>query len=106
VTERAALLTEGPVIDEAHILLEPEPAPFEDVVEPLPYDEIEAPTGVFNAPAPNVRVGNRDDERLRILRALELCGGNQTRAAESLNVSRRTLINRMIEFGLPRPRKN
>ena len=31
--------------------------------------------------------------------------GNQTRAAELLGVSRRTLINRMIEFNLPRPRK-
>jgi DNA-binding protein Fis len=40
-----------------------------------------------------------------VLQALEACDGNQTRAAEMLGVSRRTLINRMIEFGLPRPRK-
>jgi DNA-binding NtrC family response regulator len=43
--------------------------------------------------------------RARVLQALEACDGNQTRAAEMLGVSRRTLINRMIEFGLPRPRK-
>lgn len=45
------------------------------------------------------------DERERIVRALEECGGNQTRAAQLLGISRRTLINRLEAFGLPRPRK-
>jgi two-component system response regulator AtoC len=44
-------------------------------------------------------------ERRRIVEALEACGANQSRAAEMLGISRRTLITRMIEFGLPRPRK-
>jgi two-component system, NtrC family, response regulator AtoC len=43
--------------------------------------------------------------REQVIDALEKCDGNQTRAAELLGVSRRTLINRMIEFNLPRPRK-
>jgi DNA-binding NtrC family response regulator len=43
--------------------------------------------------------------REQVIEALESCDGNQTRAAERLGVSRRTLINRMIEFNLPRPRK-
>ena len=43
--------------------------------------------------------------RERVVEALAQCDDNQTRAAELLGVSRRTLINRMIEFGLPRPRK-
>jgi DNA-binding NtrC family response regulator len=45
------------------------------------------------------------DERTRILRALERCGGNQTHAARMLGVSRRTLINRIERYILPRPRK-
>ena len=44
-------------------------------------------------------------ERKRILDALERCGGNQTQAAELLGVSRRTLINRLDEYQVPRPRK-
>ena len=46
-----------------------------------------------------------DAERLRVLHALEQCGGNQTRAAKLLGVSRRTLINRLERLNLPRPKK-
>jgi DNA-binding NtrC family response regulator len=44
-------------------------------------------------------------EQQRILDALNACGGNQTRAAQTLGISRRTLINRLDEFQVPRPRK-
>jgi two-component system response regulator AtoC len=46
-----------------------------------------------------------EDERRRILDALDKCAGNQTRAATLLGISRRTLLNRLAEYGLPRPRK-
>ncbi len=46
-----------------------------------------------------------EEEKQRILDALAQCDNNQTRAAELLGISRRTLINRLIEFDLPRPRK-
>jgi transcriptional regulator with GAF, ATPase, and Fis domain len=46
-----------------------------------------------------------DPERERILKALQECGGNQTKAAKVLGISRRTLTNRLNEFQLPRPRK-
>jgi transcriptional regulator with GAF, ATPase, and Fis domain len=45
------------------------------------------------------------DERERIIRALERCGGNQTHAARELGISRRTLISRIERYDLPRPRK-
>jgi two-component system, NtrC family, response regulator AtoC len=44
-------------------------------------------------------------ERKRIVDTLERCGGNQSRAARELGISRPTLSARMEAFGLPRPRK-
>jgi transcriptional regulator of acetoin/glycerol metabolism len=44
-------------------------------------------------------------EPARLLKALNDCGGNQTRAAQMLGISRRTLINRLDLHKLPRPRK-
>jgi two-component system response regulator AtoC len=44
-------------------------------------------------------------ERQRILDVLAKCGGNQTQAAEMLGISRRTLLRRLDEYAVPRPRK-
>jgi DNA-binding NtrC family response regulator len=44
-------------------------------------------------------------EARAILAALARCGGSQTDAAKVLGISRRTLLNRLDAYGLPRPRK-
>jgi DNA-binding NtrC family response regulator len=44
-------------------------------------------------------------ERERILAALAECGGNQSRAAKMLGISRTTLVTRLNGYGVPRPRK-
>jgi two-component system, NtrC family, response regulator AtoC len=46
-----------------------------------------------------------DLERQRIIDALEQCAGNQTYAARQLGISRSTMLARLKEFSLPRPRK-
>ena len=62
-----------------------------------------------DAPPESVRGGLSEElqatERRRILEALEQCAGNQTRAAEMLGISRRSLIHRLETYGVPRPRK-
>jgi two-component system response regulator AtoC len=76
VVERAVVLSEGAPIRASHVLLQ----------------------GGGGSPAPS-------DERGRLIDALERCCGNQTRAAKLLGISRRTLVTRIDEYGLPRPRK-
>ncbi|MFI5302925.1 MAG: sigma-54 interaction domain-containing protein, partial [Polyangiales bacterium] len=49
--------------------------------------------------------GRPADEKGRIIAALAACNGNQTHAAKMLGISRRTLITRIEEYDLPRPRK-
>ncbi|MCA9675727.1 MAG: Fis family transcriptional regulator, partial [Myxococcales bacterium] len=44
-------------------------------------------------------------ERQRIVDALDQCAGNQTRAAELLGMPRRTLVKRLGQYGITRPRK-
>jgi DNA-binding NtrC family response regulator len=46
-----------------------------------------------------------DGERERVLAVLDRCGGNQSRAARELGIPRRTLLRRLDEYGVPRPRK-
>jgi hypothetical protein len=46
-----------------------------------------------------------DAERDRILAALTECAWNQTSAAKLLGISRRTLVTRLNQYNLPRPRK-
>jgi transcriptional regulator with GAF, ATPase, and Fis domain len=56
-------------------------------------------------PTDSLKDAVSDLERQRIMDALKACGGNQTRAAEMLGISRRTLVNRLDQYDLPRPRK-
>ncbi len=58
---------------------------------------------VKGKPAPHPEIA--DPEHRRVLDALAKTAGNQSAAAALLGVSRRTLINRMIQFDIARPRK-
>ncbi len=74
--------------------------------EPISLEHL---TAQRSKPAPPVAAAKPsagpDDERARIVAALEQCVGNQTRAAKLLGISRRTLVSKLGLYDVPRPRK-
>jgi two-component system response regulator AtoC len=108
VIERALVLTEGPRLEAAHLELRPaslRPAPLPSLpISSRPGDSV--PPQIALDLSSDLKRDLRDFERERIVAALERAAGNQTRAAELLGISRRTLVRRLSEFGLPRPRKS
>jgi two-component system response regulator AtoC len=81
--------------------------PFPSVPTVVRPSHVDAPGAPPSRPVHgNSKSYSEDEERQRVLDALEACSGNQTRAAAMLGISRRTLINRIEAFGLPRPRKD
>ncbi|MDP9003101.1 MAG: sigma 54-dependent Fis family transcriptional regulator [Myxococcota bacterium] len=105
--ERAVTLCSGTSIDVQHLALAGAAAVPADRTCPT-----EPPTSTGANPVPSL--GMHEDarraarllERRRIAEAMERCGGNQTRAAKLLRVSRRTLVARLTEYGFARPLKD
>lgn len=95
-------LSDGPSVDDRR-----HPAAFDDIPQTAPALGSPVATGRGERGERVVRLRDamEDMERQRILDALRACGGNQTRTAEVLGISRRTLLNRLDQYGVPRPRK-
>ncbi|MBL8608092.1 MAG: sigma 54-interacting transcriptional regulator [Myxococcales bacterium] len=116
VMERAVVLAMDGVVTPEHLHLRapgPPPAPASASASALASASTHASAPALahaSAPAPALASAPAlapapDDERQRILAALERCGGNQSRAAAELGIPRRTLLRRLDEYGVPRPRK-
>jgi transcriptional regulator with PAS, ATPase and Fis domain len=98
VIERAALVSTRPLIEPECLELDDVP-PMSDAGSP---SVAPTPTSI----PPSLKGELETLERQRILDALVRCGGNQTQAAKILGMSRRTLLTRLDDYGVPRPRKS
>jgi two-component system response regulator AtoC len=109
VMDRAVALCAGDVLGPVNVLLDP-PMPS-STRGPLTASVTPIASAAPMIPAPGQERAGRllrldaGTERKLIEEALERAAGNQGRAAELLGVSRRTLINRLDEYGIARPRK-
>jgi two-component system, NtrC family, response regulator AtoC len=114
VMERAVVLADGASIDLQHL-------PMEKLTSPVIFGasrpSVHAPpppipqadrTPVGPPPLPSAKVLRAkvaSVERDEIIAALEKVGGNQSRAAELLGMSRKSLLRRLDAYDIPRPRK-
>jgi DNA-binding NtrC family response regulator len=134
VIERAVVFCKGQAIAPEHLGApfdrlayptapsQPPPAPAFEPMLHSPSARMPAAPSFVPPPMPAVAVGQAGStlafgsaatlpdemealERQRILAALASCGGNQKQAAELLGISRRTLLRRLDEYAVPRPRK-
>jgi len=101
VMERSVLFADGPVITPAQLpdsLRERAPGGVAPVAAVGPLGAIAAPSGASMKDI--VRQAQAELERTLIGRALEETGGNVTRAAKRLQISRKSLQVKMKELGL------
>ena len=127
VVERAVLLCRDGEVTSQHIVFErlqtlasprTGPAPISDRSPTFdqnpPVDNPSPPPSPAVAAIPNQRADQPNAplsmelqslERTRIVNALQRAGGNQTKAAKMLGMSRRTLVSRLDTYQVPRPRK-
>ena len=91
VVEKMVVLASGSTLTEADL-----PA---EVTAPPPAPDAPAPV-TPKAPAATGTLA--DAEKDKILAALDACGGNKSKAAAQLGISRRTILRKLNEWGIDR----
>jgi transcriptional regulator with PAS, ATPase and Fis domain len=100
VLVRALVLEQGDEIGEEALAL-----PVGPPREALPAEQLAEPPTATARDVRALRHTLKEQERALVIEALNATGGNQSRAAKQLGMSRHTLMKRMEDFGLTRPRK-
>jgi DNA-binding NtrC family response regulator len=103
--ERAVLLARGSELAPRHLAFSerrapqspPSPPPAAPAGETLTAEPVRIDELAFLSPQERA-------ERDQIVGVLDECGGNQTRTAEKLGISRSALINKLAIYRIPRPR--
>jgi two-component system response regulator HydG len=93
MVQRALTLAQGPELTVED---------FELDLDDMVGDE----TGARPTDGASLRDDLKDEERRRILKALDQCQGNRTQAAKLLGMPRRTLVERLRAYGITRKPRN
>lgn len=96
VVARAVALCSGSCVEVEHLLFDKRRGGTSEPPH-RPPDPPTPPGGLSIAQA---------GERERIIEALSQCAGNQTTAASKLGMPRRTLVSKLRDYQIPRPRAN
>jgi transcriptional regulator with PAS, ATPase and Fis domain len=105
VIERAVLLSTGDEITARHLAFSRcpvEAAPSD--VPAAPSLSLAPPMMRVHEPAPDILSDAETKDRDALMRALDDCAGNQTRAAKRLGISRTALVTKLRVYRIPRPR--
>ena len=102
VLERAFVLCDGAEIGTQHLPLE---KMRRSADETTAVGATSAPVLRIVGDLPPLDDPKKEAERQRMLDALAVCNGNQTRAAELLGMPRRTFVYKLESYGIPRPQK-
>ena len=94
---RAALLCDSGLVRPEHLV-------FDQPTSSSSEWQESAPTASASAPG-DFPFNNPEEARGRIAEALAAHGGNQTRAAKMLGISRRSLVRLLGDLDFRRPRK-
>jgi two-component system response regulator AtoC len=100
VIERAVLLVRGGDIAVKHLAFARRPDSTPDPV-PVP---VPVPVPMLASSASSDLTDEQTRDRDALIRALDDCAGNQTRAAKSLGMSRTTFVTKLRLYRIPRPR--
>jgi len=113
VIERAVVLCQGESLKPEDLLIHEgeieavvaqPPAPSATPLPGPPEDEQVTMRLPVRPAAPELKGKLEEFERAQLLDALAKTHGNQTRAAKLLGIARRTLIKKMVRYGIERPR--
>jgi transcriptional regulator with GAF, ATPase, and Fis domain len=102
VIDRAVLLARSAQLGSRHLAFSTSSTPAPQAQQPPP--PVPRPLEAGRADQLDFLTAEQQEDRARVIAALDECGGNQTRAAKRLGIARTTMVNKIALYRITRPR--